>query len=203
VNFVYVRVLGAPGLAATTTPATDVMRAALGETGARIIAAGIAISTLGFLSQSMLTAPRVYYAMAEDGLFFKRVGWIQPRTRVPAIAILLQGVCAAVIAVSGRYEQILNYVVSVDFIFFGLSATCIFALRRRDAGEGHNQAGVYKIPGHPVTTILFVAISWLVVANTVYKYPANTVIGLAIMLAGVPAYYFWKRRRTGWKPPQG
>jgi len=202
VNFVCVRVLGAAGLAATTTPASDVMRSALGDTGARLIAAGIAISTLGFLSQSMLTAPRVYFAMAEDGLFFRSVGRIHPRTRVPAIAIILQGVCAAVIAFSGKYEQILNYVVSVDFIFFGLSATCIFALRRHDVNGPEGKASGYNIPGHPITTILFVAASWLVVINTVYKYPGNTVIGLAIMFAGVPVYYFWNRRRLRWTPPR-
>lgn len=202
VNFVCVRVLGTSGLAATTIPATAVMRSALGETGARLIAAGIAVSTLGFLSQSMLTAPRVYYAMAEDGLFFKSVGWVHPRTRVPAVAIILQGVCAAVIALSGRYEQILNYVVSVDFIFFGLSATCVFALRRHDAIGGRAATATYNIPGHPWTTLSFVAACWLVVINTVYKYPTNTVIGLAIMLAGVPVFYFWNRRRTSWPPPK-
>src|SRR6185436_17705360 len=96
-----------------------VMFAVLGERGAMLIAAGIAVSTLGFLSQSMLTAPRVYYAMAEDGVFFKFVGKVHPKTRVPVLAIVLQGVVAIVIALSGTYEQILNYVVSVDFIFFG------------------------------------------------------------------------------------
>src|SRR5687767_13288319 len=126
VNFVCLRVLSTSGLAATTTPASDIMRLALGETGARAIAAGIAISTLGFLSQGMLTAPRVYFAMAEDGLFFKVVGRLHPKTRVPIVAIALQGLLAIVIALSGRYEQILNYVVSVDFIFFGLTAICIF-----------------------------------------------------------------------------
>jgi len=193
VNFVCLRVLGISGLAATTTPASDVMRFALGNTGARLIAAGIAISTLGFLSQSMLTAPRVYYAMAEDGLFFKSVGWIHPRTRVPVVAIALQGLCAVIIALSGRYEQILNYVVSADFIFFGLSATCIFALRRNDV-RGKKASFGYNIPGHPVTTVVFVAASWLVVINTIFRYPANTIIGLAIMAAGVPAYFFWKWR---------
>jgi APA family basic amino acid/polyamine antiporter len=194
VNFVCLLVLGPAGLAATTTPASDVMRSALGSTGARLIAAGIAISTLGFLSQSMLTAPRVYYAMAQDGLFFKSVGWIHPRTRVPVVAIVLQGICAVIIAVSGRYEQILNYVVSMDFIFFGLSAACIFVLRRRDAaGLGIASAG-YNIPGHPVTTVSFIAICWLVVINTIFRYPMNTAIGLAILFTGIPAYFFWQWR---------
>lgn len=196
VNFVCVRVLGTAGLAATTTPASDVMRSVLGTTGARLIAAGIAISTLGFLSQSMLTAPRVYYAMAEDGLFFKSVGWIHPRSRVPAVAILLQGICAVIIALSGRYEQILNYVVSMDFVFFGLSATCVFLLRRIDAADSRAVKAGYNVPGHPVTTALFVLACWLVVINTVYKYPANTAIGLAILFAGIPVYFLWRGRRT-------
>ena len=188
VNFIYVRALGAEGLANTTVPASDVMRAALGEWGATLIAVGIAISTLGFLAQGMLTAPRVYLAMAEDGLFFKSVAWISPRTHVPVLAIALQGAMAVVIALSGRYEQILNYVVSVDFIFFGLTATCLFVFRRRGGGDHHG----YRAPGHPVTTGLFVAACWLVVINTVYTYPQNTMIGVAIMLAGIPAYFFWR-----------
>ena len=130
VNLVCIRVLGVAGLAATMVPASSVMRAALGERGAALIAIGIAISTLGFLAQGMLTAPRVYFAMAEDGLFFRSVSWVSPRTRVPVVAIALQGGLAALIALSGRYEQILNYVVSVDFIFFGLTATCLFVFRR-------------------------------------------------------------------------
>lgn len=193
VNFVCVRVLGTAGLAATTTPASDVMRAALGDTGARLMAAGIAISALGFLSQSMLTAPRVYYAMAQDGLFFHAAGRLHPRTRVPAVAIALQGAMAIVISLSGRYEQILNYVVSMDFLFFGLTATCLFALRRCDAASAPGAKRGFNVPGHPVTTILFVAASWVIVANTLFKYPKNTLIGFAILLAGIPAYIFWSR----------
>jgi APA family basic amino acid/polyamine antiporter len=197
VNFVCIRLLGTSGLAATTTPASDVMRLALGETGARAIAAGIAISTLGFLSQGMLTAPRVYFAMSDDGLFFKAVGRLHPKTRVPIVAIALQGLLAIVIALSGRYEQILNYVVSVDFIFFGLTAVCIFVFRKRNQNRGPaGTNATTRVPGHPVTTGLFVVICWLVVINTVYKYPENTLIGLAILLAGIPAYLFWRVRKV-------
>lgn len=197
VNFVCLRVLGTSGLADTTTPASDVMRLALGETGARAIAAGIAISTLGFLSQGMLTAPRVYFAMAEDGLFFKAVGRLHPKTRVPIVAIALQGLFAIVIALTGRYEQILNYVVSVDFIFFGLTAICIFVFRRRKENRGPAEKNaITRVPGHPVTTSLFVVACWLVVINTVYKYPENTLIGMAILLAGIPAYFFWRGRKV-------
>jgi APA family basic amino acid/polyamine antiporter len=128
--------------------------------------------------------------MADDRLFFKSVAWLHPRTRVPVVAIALQGVMAIIIALSGRYDQILNYVVSVDFIFFGLSATCIFVFRKRDPEDSEG----YRMPGHPVTTFLFVAVCWVVVINTVYKYPANSLIGLAIMLAGIPVYFLWRRK---------
>jgi basic amino acid/polyamine antiporter, APA family len=205
VNFVYVRVLTPAGLAATSTPATDVMQRAFGATGERFIALGITISTLGFLSQCVLTAPRVYFAMAKDGLFFRSVAWVDPRHHVPAVAILLQAVAAIVIAMTGRYEQILNYVVSMDFIFFGLTATCLFAFRRRDAmarpAAGASAAGArpdgsrpFRVPGHPFTTIVFIAISWFVVANTIVKYPGNTLAGMGILLAGIPIYFFWRRR---------
>src|SRR6202044_3194510 len=133
VNFVCVRTLGAQGLADTRVPATAVMRVAMGESGARLIALGIAVSTLGFLSQSVLTAPRVYFAMARDGLFFRSVVNVTKRTHVPALAIVLQSIWTVVVALSGKYEQILNYVVSMDFLFFGLTGLSLFVFRRRAA----------------------------------------------------------------------
>jgi APA family basic amino acid/polyamine antiporter len=201
VNFVCVYVLGPAGLAAATTPASAVMRVAWGSKGAALIAVGIAISALGFLSQSILTAPRVYFAMAEDGLFFRSVGWLDPRRRVPVVAIALQGAAAIIIALSGRYDQILSYVVSMDFLFFGLTATCLFVFRRRDLQAGVRTAptGLSRMPGHPVTTFLFVAASWLVVLNTIFKYPRDTAVGFGILFAGIPVYFFWsaqKRKRS-------
>lgn len=189
VNIVCLRVLGADGLAATTTPASSVMRLALGERGANLIAVGIAISTLGFLSQSMLTAPRVYYAMAADGLFFRSVAKVHPTTRVPVVAIALQGVVAIVIALSGTYEQILSYVVSVDFIFFGLTGAALFLFRRRGA------SATFRTPLHPVSTLVFTLACWLVVAGTVAQSPKNSLIGFAILAAGLPAYAFWRKQK--------
>jgi APA family basic amino acid/polyamine antiporter len=194
VNWVCLRSLGPQALAATSTPATAVMRMALGQRGATFIAAAIAISTLGFLSQSILTAPRVYFAMAEDGLFFRAIAWLDPRTRVPVVAIVLQSVWTMVIALSGRYEQILNYVISMDFLFFGLTATTIFVFRRRAARGEMSAIDGYHMPGHPVTTAMFVAICWWVVGNTIYRYPQNSLIGFVLLLAGIPVYWFWSRR---------
>src|SRR6266576_6989744 len=135
VNLVYLHVLGANGLRETTTTASTAMLALSGTRGARFIAAGIALSAFGFLAQSILTAPRVYFAMAQNGVFFREVGWVHPRTHVPVGAIALQGAWAIVIAVTGSYAQIVNYVVAVDCTFFGLTAACLFVLRRRASGS--------------------------------------------------------------------
>src|SRR5580693_2462906 len=189
VNFVCLRVLGPAGLAASHTPASSVMRVALGERGAEFLAVGIAVSTLGFLSQGILTAPRVYWAMARDGLFFESVGWLSPRTGAPVVAIVLQGVFATVIAISGRYEQILNFVISVDFISFAFTAAALFVFLGRDAGAP--PAGVYRAPGHPYTTAAFVLTCAAIVASTIAAYPANSAIGLLILVAGIPVYWYW------------
>ncbi len=191
VNFVSVRTLGPTGLANTRAPATAVMRVAMGDAGARLIALGIAVSTLGFLSQSVLTAPRVYFAMARDGLFFRSVARVTRRTHVPAAAIILQSVWTVVIALSGRYEQILNYVVSMDFLFFGLTGASLFVFRSREERGGKKTHLGYRAPGHPVSTGIFVLVSWLVVINTIYKYPKNSLLGMFVLLLGLPVYAFW------------
>jgi APA family basic amino acid/polyamine antiporter len=164
------------------------MLIALGQKGAAIIGIGIAISALGFLSQGMLTAPRVYFAMAEDGLFFRSVATVSRKTRVPIVAIVLQGIITSIIALSGTYGEILSYVVSVDLIFFGLTGASIFVFRRR--AEGAEKS---IVPGHPVTTLLFVLACVAIVIATVINNPVNSLIGYAILLAGVPAFLYWRR----------
>jgi APA family basic amino acid/polyamine antiporter len=190
VNVACLRVLGPRGLEATSTPASEVMRLALGERGAQWIAVGVAISTLGFLSQGMLTAPRVYYAMARDGLFFARVGRLSPRTGAPVFAIVLQGIAATVIACSGKYGEILNFEVTVDFIAFGMTAAALFVFRRRmSSGDG-----IYLTPGHPYTTAIFVLACAGIVGSAIAAAPGNSAIALGILVAGIPVYWCWSRR---------
>lgn len=189
VNLVSILALGPVALGATQTPASDVMRLAFGEGGARLIAAGIAVSTVGFLSQGMLTAPRVYYAMARDGVFFRRVGTLSEKTHAPVVAIVLQGIWASVIAVIGLYEQVLNYVVALDAVFFGLTGAALLVFRRRDPGR---VAGL-RMPGHPVTTLVFVIAFWVLAISTVVQFPTNAGIGVLILLLGLPVYLFWRR----------
>jgi APA family basic amino acid/polyamine antiporter len=193
VTYVCLHVLGPAGLAGTTTPASEVMRRALGSRGAKLIACGIAISTVGFLSQSILTAPRVYYAMARDGVFFKAVGRVSARSRVPVIAIILQGVWAAVVAMTGKYEQILNYVVTIDLLFFGLTGTALFVFRRREQLVTGNYV---RVPWHPYTTGLFVIACWSLVISTLVAAPKHAGIGVIILAIGALVYRFWAAPRT-------
>ena len=198
VTYVCLRALGVTGLANTTTPASEVMRRALGSRGAKLIACGIAISTVGFLSQSILTAPRVYYAMARDGVFFKAVGQLNPRTRVPVIAIVLQGVWAAVVAMTGRYEQILNYVVTIDVLFFGLTGASllVFRARERRLGTEAAEGKFVRVPWHPFTTWLFVLACWSVAISTLVRFPQNAGIGVVILGLGALVYRFWAAPRA-------
>jgi APA family basic amino acid/polyamine antiporter len=198
VTYVCLRALGVTGLANTTTPASEVMRRALGSRGAKLIACGIAISTLGFLSQSILTAPRVYYAMARDGVFFKAVGRLNPRTRVPVIAIVLQGVWAALVAITGKYEQILNYVVTIDVLFFGLTGASLLVFRARARREGTEEAAgeLVRVPWHPFTTWIFVLACWSLAISTLIRFPQNAGIGVLILGIGALVYRFWARPRA-------
>lgn len=188
VNYVCVRALGVSTLANTPAPASAVMRMALGQRGATLIALGIAVSTLGYLSQAVLTAPRVYFAMAKDRLFFRQLAWIHPRTQAPVLAIAIQSVWTMVILLTGGYEKILNYVTSMDVLFWALTAASLFILRQRDPARS-----AFSMPGHPFTTALFCVVCLAVVGNTLYTYPENTLIGMAILVAGVPMYYIWRR----------
>jgi APA family basic amino acid/polyamine antiporter len=190
VNAACLHALGPGGLATFDAPASEVMRRALGSPGATAIAAAIAVSTFGFLAQGMLVCPRVYYAMAQDGLFFASVGRLHPRTEVPHVAIVLQGAFAIATALSGSYEEILSWVVTVDFAFLALTAATLFVFRRGDAGTG----SYVRTPWHPWTTLFFIAVSMAVVVATFVEHPARSILGWSLVAAGLPVYFFWKRR---------
>lgn len=185
------RMLGPAGLAASATPASDMVRLVAGPLGARLVAAAIAISTLGFLSNSVLTSPRIYYAMADDGLFFKQFAWLHPKTRVPVYGLLLQCVVTVIITFTGRYDQILSYVVSMDFFFLAVCGIALLIFRSRD--RGMPTEGI-TVPGDPWVTLGFIAVSFAIVAQAFYSSPRETAIGFAILLSGAPVYLLWARR---------
>jgi APA family basic amino acid/polyamine antiporter len=187
VNAACLNALGPGGLAAFDAPPAVVKRPAQGSPGAP---AAIAVSTFGFLAQGMLVCPRVYYAMAQDGLFFKSVGRLHPRTEVPHVAIMLQGAFAIATALSGSYEEILSWVVTVDFAFLALTAATLFVFRRSGPGTGD----YVRTPGHPWTTLFFIIVSMAVVGATFVEHPMRSILGWSLVAAGLPVYFFWRRR---------
>jgi APA family basic amino acid/polyamine antiporter len=206
-NVVYVRQLGVTGLAASLAPAADVMARSVGTWGATFISAGVAVSTFGFLNLVILVTPRVYQAMAADGVFFRSVARLDPRFRTPTLAILIQAVWAVGLTLSGTYGQLLDYVVFGDWIFFGLCGATIFVFRLRAARSA--SAGVprtYRTPGYPLVPAVFVLAALYVVVSSVASNPVNAVIGASLIGLGVPVHHvyrnahriraWWGRRRS-------
>ena len=189
VNIAYLKALGLGGLAATTTPASDSARLLFGAAGDRFVTAAIAISTFGFLNLCVLAPTRVYYAMAADGAFFPQVARLHPRYRTPSLAIVLQSTWAIALTMTGTYGQLLDYVVFADWIFFGLTVAAVFVFRRKmpDAPRP------FRTWGYPVTPALFVAAAVAIVISVIRVSPMQSAIGAALMAAGVPAFYYWKR----------
>ena len=197
VNIACLRALGVGELGRTLTPVSDVLQKATGPVGAGLAASAIALSAIAYLSQSMLTGPRVYFAMARDGLFFRQVAQVSDGSRAPVIAIVLQAVWTGFLALSGSYDQILSYVTAMNFLFFGLSAACLFVHRRRDAAAGQGSGG-YEAPFHPWTTGLFVLACLSIVGVSFWAYPVNSLVGYGIAALGIPPYLYWRAqaRRT-------
>ena len=195
INIACLQALGVDALGRTLTPTSDVLALTVGPASAKLAAAAIALSALAFLSQSMLTAPRVCFALARDGLFFRWAAKVTEKGRAPMIAILLQATWTVILALSGRYDQILSYVVSMNFLFFGACASCLFAIRWRARRAGTPvEDGGFRTPWHPVTNGLFIAACVTVVACSFWAYPVNSLIGYAIMLMGLPLYFYWRRQ---------
>jgi basic amino acid/polyamine antiporter, APA family len=193
VTLAEITMLGPAGLAATATPATEVLRRAVGPVAAALMAGCIALSSLGLISNTSLVIPRLYFAMAQDGLFFKQLAYVHPRTQAPVVAIILQAVVSIVIVESGRYDQILNYVASMDFLYMVLFAGAVFVFRRRGVAAG--QYGV-RVPLHPWSTLFFASVCAAVVINSFVAFPRETLVGLAILLSGAPVYLLWRRRQS-------
>jgi len=186
-NVAYVHVLSAPALAATETPAADMASRLAGPAGAKVISALIVISTFGFINLSLLAAPRVYYAMAADGVFFRSIGRLSPKYHAPTAAILLQGVLAALFAISNRYDELVRYAVFADWIFFALAGAALMVFRRTMPEAPRPQ----PVPLYPVVPILFVLVGLGIVLNTFITDWANARNGAIIIALGVPVYFIW------------
>jgi APA family basic amino acid/polyamine antiporter len=193
-NLAYLRVLGRAGLAASTAPAADIMQAVLGPVGGKVIAAGIAVSTFGFLNLVIMVTPRVLQAMAADRLFFQQLAVLHPVYHTPTLAILALGVCAVILTLTGTFGQLVDYVTFGDWIFFGLTAACVFVYRRRESGVGPDSRVTVRVPGYPYTVALFVVAAAFVVFSAISSNPKNAAIGAGLIALGVPAFLYWRSR---------
>ena len=199
-NVAYLRVLGVAGLAASTAPAADTMQALLGPAGGKIIAAGIAISTFGFLNLVILVTPRVLQAMAADGVFFQRLAVLHPVYRTPTAAIVALAGFAILLALTGTFGQLVDYVTFGDWIFFGLTAAALFVYRRMEQRARSREQTApssvlhvpFRVPGYPVTPILFVSAAAFVVYSSIVSNPRNATIGAGLIGLGIPAFLYWR-----------
>jgi APA family basic amino acid/polyamine antiporter len=190
-NLAYLYALPAADIARSSRIAADVMNLAVGPIGASIIAAVILFSITGAANGNVLTAPRVFFAMARDGLFFKRFADLHPTLLTPHVSIIATGAWAAVLSVTGTFEQLATYVIFGQWIFFGLTVATVIVLRRRRP----DLPRPYRTWGYPVTPIIFILAAVYISATTLITQPLNALAGLGIILAGVPAYLYWQRSR--------
>lgn len=191
-NVGYFAALGVDGVAASDRVASDAATAVLGPWAGRALAAVILVSIFSAANGLTLTLPRLFFAMAQDRVFFARLAQVDSRFGTPAAAIVGTALWSGVLVLSGTFEQLLTYVVFMSWLWFALAALAIFAYRRREPDAPRP----FRTPGYPVTPILFVVAALGIVVNTVFAQPVQSLIGLAITVAGVAAYAWWRRSAT-------
>ncbi len=192
-NAAYLAVLGHDGLAASKAPAADLMRHVLGEPGARLIAAGIAISTLGFCNISVIGAARVFQVMGADGVFFRSAGYLHPRWRSPNVALALLAVWSCALALTGTFNQLLNYSTVGDWLGMAAVIATLFWYHRHESATGDPVS--FRVPLFPVLPLAFLVVVMWIVSATVIDHPADAGMGVLITLLGLPVYFFWSRMR--------
>ncbi len=190
-NAAYLRVLPLATVAQSSRVAADFADAAVGGYGAQIMSVLVILSTLGAMNGVILAGPRVYLAMAHDGLLFRWAGAVHPKYLTPHRAIVLQGIWSSVLVATGSYRALFTRVVYTEWIFFGMLAVGIFLLRRRPA-----YAPPYRVWGYPFLPALFVLATAAIVLNQIIVQPAESIGGLLFVLLGLPVYYIWARNPT-------
>jgi len=176
VNYVYLQALGRDGLASTMTPAADASRYVMGAGGDTFITAAIAISTFGFLNLTVLAPTRVF--------------------KTPSLAIVIQSAWAILLVLTGTYAQLVGYVVFADQLFFALAGASLFVFRRTHPLKDRPE-GTFSTPGYPFVPALFVMAATFIVLSALWSNPWGSGLGLVLLATGVPAFFYWNRRRGG------
>jgi len=191
-NVAYIAALGPAGVAGSNRVAAESMQAVFGPTAATLIAIPIIISMISAAHSVILTMPRVYYAMARDGVFFQKLGEVHPKFGTPAFAVIAGASVAALYSLVGSFQQLLGYVIFVAWIFYGIAAGCVIVFRKTRA----DWPRPFKVPGYPLTPIIFILSAAAIVGNTILRQPARqTLLAFGIMAAGIPAFLLWKSRK--------
>ena len=188
-NVAYLRVLTIPEIAASDHVGASAAERAMGPIGGSIVSSIILLSIIGTLNGCFLTSPRIYFAQARDGLFFRKFGEIHARFQTPSFAILAQAVWAAVLVVTGSYEALAAYAMFATWLFYGLMVAGLFVLRRKQP----DLPRPYRMWGYPFTALLFLAVTLWFLVNTLVTRPAPALAGLALIAAGIPVYFVWHR----------
>jgi len=195
-NLAYLAALGPSGVSQSTSVAPESLMAVVNPTAAKLIALAILVSVFSAANSNVLTCPRVYYAMANDGLFFRKLAEVHPRFGTPAFAIVAGSLWAAVLALAGTFNELLSYVVFSGWVFYGLTAATIFVYRKRLSEKERP----YKVPGYPWTPLLFIVSSVILVANTLVDnlrdQPGKTALAVGMIALGLPAYFIWRSRSS-------
>lgn len=189
-NYVYLRALPIDEMVGVVRVAEKAVTALHGQTAAGVIAAVVVIASFGALNGSIFVGPRVYYAMAQDRLFFHRMSIVHPRFRTPGFAILIQGVWACLLAVTGTFEQLFTYMMFVVIIFWIVAAASVFTLRKKYP----DLPRPYQAWGYPAIPLLFIFASVGILINTIFASPVESLAGLGFTALGVPVYYAWRRK---------
>ncbi len=190
VNLAYLYILPLASIASSSRVASDALEAAIGPLGGTVVAVAILISITGAINSNVLGGPRVFFAMAQEGLFFRRVAYIHPRYHVPTVSIVLNGLWAVFLTMIGSFERLFSYVIFVAWIFYALGAAAVIVLRRTQPEVPRP----YKVWGYPWVPVVFCIIAAAIVTNTLVNDFKNSFWGLLVVSTGLPAYFFWTRK---------
>jgi basic amino acid/polyamine antiporter, APA family len=189
-NAAFLHTLGVSALAASERPGAEVATRTMGTLGGNLVSLVILISIIGATNGWLLTQPRVYFAQARDGLFFRRFGEVHPRYRTPGFSVLMQFAWSAVLLLTGSFEVLINFAMFAIWLFYALTTFGVVVLRRTQPGRPRP----YRMWGYPVTPLLFVATAVWFLINMLIEKPVPCLVATGIMLAGVPVYFIWTRR---------
>ncbi len=186
---VYLRTLSVDAIRGSSTLATDTARLLIGEGGARFVSVAIVISTFGFIDMTILTAPRVFYAMGRDGCLLPAAAYVHPKYKTPSVMLIFFSLWTSLVLLAGSYDALLGYTTFGDWIFFGLTVATVFTLRRKYP----DLPRPYKVWGYPVLPALFVIVAFAFVIVNFFANQPQTSYGLALVLSGIPAFYLFRR----------